>query len=71
MDIVIGGFFMEKQEIVEFKPVSKRKPGTKGRTNKLRLATEIKLDKVKISLYHDADIELMNDVWELVEKYAG
>ncbi len=58
---------MEKQEIVEFKPVSKRKPGT----NKLRLATEIKFDKVKISLYHGADVELMNDIWELVKKYAG
>ena len=62
---------MEKQEIVEFKPASKRKPGTKSRTNKLRLATEIKLDKVKISLYHGADVELMNDIWELVKKYAG
>ena len=50
---------MEKQEIVEFKPASKRKPGTKSRTNKLRLATEIKLDKVKISLYHGADVELI------------
>ena len=50
---------MEKQEIVEFKPVSKRKPGTKNRTKKLRLATEIKLDKVKISLYHGADVELI------------
>ena len=49
---------MEKQEIIEFKPVSKRKPGT----NKLRLATEIKFDKVKISLYHGADVELMNDI---------
>ena len=58
---------MEKQEIVEFKPA----PTIKNRTNKLRLATEIKLDKVKISLYHGADIELMNDVWELVKKYAG
>ena len=58
---------MEKQEIVEFKPVSKRKPGTKNRTNKLRLATEIKLDKMKILLYHDANIELMNDVL----KYTG
>ena len=62
---------MEEQEIVEFKPVSKRKPGTKGRTNKLRLATEIKFDKVKISLYHGADVELMNYIWELVKKYAG
>ena len=50
---------MEKQEIVEFKPVSKRKPGTKNRIKKLRLATEIKLDKVKISLYHGADVELI------------
>lgn len=62
---------MEKQEVVEFKPVSKRKPGTKNRTKKLRLATEIKLDKVKISLYHGADVELMNDIWELVKKHAG
>ena len=62
---------MEKQEIVEFKSTLKRKPKAKNRTNKLRLATEIKLDKVRISLYHDADIELMNDIWELVEKYAG
>ena len=62
---------MEKQEIVEVKPVPKRKPETKNRTNKLRLATEIKLDKVKISLYQGADIELMNDVWELMKKYAG
>lgn len=62
---------MEKQEIVEFKPVSKWKPGTKGRTNKLRLATEIKLDKVKISLYHGADVELMNGIWELVKKHVG
>lgn len=61
---------MEKQEIVEFKPAPKRKP-IKNRTNKLRLATEIKLDKVKILLYHGADIELMTDVWELVKKYAG
>ena len=57
--------------MVEFKPVSKRKPGTKNRTKKLRQATEIKLDKVKILLYHGADIELMNDIWELVKKYAG
>lgn len=62
---------MEKQEIIEFKPVSKWKPGTKGRTNKLRLATEIKLDKVKILLYHGADVELMNDIWELVKKHVG
>lgn len=62
---------MEKQEIVEFKLVSKWKPGTKGRTNKLRLATEIKLDKVKILLYHGADVELMNDIWELVKKHVG
>ena len=62
---------MEKQEIVEVKPVPKRKPETKNRTNKLRLATEIKFDKVKISLYQGADIELMNDVWELMKKYAG
>ena len=27
---------MEKQEIVEFKPASKRKPGTKSRTNKCK-----------------------------------
>ena len=62
---------MEKQEIVEFKPAQKRKSGIKKRTNKLRLATEIKLDKVKISLYHGADVELMNDIWELVKKYAS
>ncbi|UNL43300.1 hypothetical protein G8B22_09215 [Ligilactobacillus agilis] len=62
---------MEKQEIVEFKSVSKHKPKLKSRTNKLKLATEIKIDKVKISLYHGADIELMNDIWELVKKYAG
>ena len=54
---------MEKQEIVEFKSTTlQRKPKIKNRTNKLRLATEIKLDKVKISLYHGADIELMNGV---------
>ena len=62
---------MEKQEIVKFKSTLKRKPKAKNRTNKLRLATEIKLDKVKISLYHGADVELMNDIWELVKKYAG
>ena len=53
---------MEKQEMVEFKPVSKCKPGAKNRTKKLRQDTEIKLDKVKISLYHGADVELMNDI---------
>ncbi|WP_172598621.1 hypothetical protein [Ligilactobacillus agilis] len=53
---------MEKQEIIEFKLTLKCKPKTKNRTNKLRLATEIKLDKVKISLYHGADVELMNDI---------
>ncbi|WP_270311978.1 hypothetical protein [Ligilactobacillus agilis] len=62
---------MEKQEIIEFKSTLKCKPKAKKRTNKLRLATEIKLDKVKISLYHGADVELMNDIWELVKKYAG
>ncbi|GET19269.1 hypothetical protein [Ligilactobacillus agilis] len=62
---------MKKQEIVEFKPAQKRKPETKNRINNLRLATEIKLDKMKISLYYGADIELMNDIWELVKKYAG
>ena len=62
---------MEKQEMVEFKPVSKCKPKAKNRTNKLRLTTEIKLAKVKISLYHGADVELMNDIWELVKKYAS
>lgn len=62
---------MEKQEIIEFKPVSKRKPGTKNRTNKLRLATEIMLDKMKISPYHGTDIELMNNVWKLAKRYAG
>ena len=62
---------MEKQEIVKFKLTLKRKPKAKNRTNKLRLATEIKFDKVKISLYQGADIELMNDVWELMKKYAG
>ena len=62
---------MKKQEIVEFKSAPKRKPETKNRINNLRLATEIKLDKMKISLYHGADIELMNDVWELMKKYAG
>ena len=62
---------MGKQEIVEVKLAPKRKLETKNKINKLRLATEIKLDKVRISLYHDADIELMNDIWELVEKYAG
>ena len=62
---------MEKQEIVEFKLTLKRKPKAKNRTNKLRLATEIKLDKVKILLYHGADVELMNDIWELVKKYVG
>ena len=41
MDIVWEDFFMEKQEFVEFKSVSKRKPGTRNRTKKLRLATEI------------------------------
>ena len=58
---------MKKQEIVEFKSAPKRKPETKNRINNLRLATEIKLDKMKISLYHGADIELMNDVL----KYTG
>ena len=53
---------MEKQEIVKFKLTLKRKPKAKNRTNKLRLATEIKFDKVKISLYHGADVELMNDI---------
>lgn len=53
---------MKKQEIVEFKSTLKRKPKTKNRTNRLRLATEIKLNKVKISLYHDANVELMNDI---------
>ena len=62
---------MEKQEIVEFKSTLKRKPKAKNRTNKLRLATEIKLDKVKISLYYGADVELMNDIWKLVKKHAG
>ena len=62
---------MEKQEIVEFKSTLKHKPKAKNRTNKLRLATEIKLDKVKISLYHGTDVELMNDIWELVKKHAG
>ena len=62
---------MKKREIVEFKSVPKCKPETENRTNKLRLATEIKLDKMKISLYHGADIEFMNDVWELMKKYAG
>lgn len=62
---------MGKQEIVEVKPAPKRKLETKNKINKLRLATEIKLDKVRISLYHDVDVELMDDVWELVEKYAG
>ena len=57
--------------MVEFKPVSKCKPGAKNRTKKLRQDTEIKLDKVKISLYHGADVELMNDIWELVKKHAG
>lgn len=62
---------MEKQEIIEFKSTLKRKHKAKNRANKLRLATEITLDKIKILPYHGADIELMNNVWKLAKRYAS
>ncbi|KRL72652.1 hypothetical protein [Ligilactobacillus saerimneri] len=62
---------MEETEIVEVKPTKKRKTATKIKTTKLNLDAEIKFDKVKISLCHGVDTEVMNDIWELIKKYVS
>ena len=59
-------YTVEEIEIAEVKPTKKRKT-----TTKLNLDAEIKFDKVKISLCHGVDTEVMNDVWELIKKYVS
>ncbi|WP_324177166.1 hypothetical protein [Ligilactobacillus salivarius] len=62
---------MEKQEIVEVKANKERKAVAKSKTTSLKVDAEIKLDKVKISLYHGVNTEVLYDVWGLIKKYVG
>lgn len=62
---------MEEQKIVEVKAIKGRKAVDKSKTAKLKVDAEIKLDKVKISLYHGVNTEVLHDIWGLIKKYVG